>query len=912
MLRSRPTTPAAILLAVGLAASASHAQVRSWNNAAGGNWSLAGNWAGADVPNTIGESAEFSLAGSYSVGVDAVFNVASIAVLNPSVTLNLNTGRVLTLNSASTNNGLLVINTTAGASDAILSIASDLTLAGSGVIQLNGIGSDATIGGLGRLTLPTTAAINGSGLISAPLTNNGLVQAIPLAAGRNTITLSNGAKTNNGTIRADNGAVIAFSGITVDQTGGGTIVALPGATGGTVTLSNTTINSGTLATTAPGLISTSGVATLTGVTLNSGLFNHNSGHVVTINGAGLTNNATYDINPTGGASDASLNFSVSGNLDGTGIVRMRSGSTDSTLSTSTGQTLTHASTHTIAGVGNITATLINNGVIRADEALSTSAASTLTLTSGVKANNNRIEVTDGSTLSLSVVTIDQTAGGVIEAFDGPTGAVISLNAATVLGGQIATSGNALTTTAGVATLNSVTLTSGTFNHNTGTTVTIQGTGLTNHAEYNINPSGGASDAAMTFNTTGALAGTGTVRMRSGSTNSTLASTVGQTVTHAATHTIEGVGTLSAALINNGTVAADASLAADATNTLTLSSNAKTNNNLFVARPASELILSAITVTNSSGTIRAEDTGTVRLSAGSVTGGTIESLGSGQVILSNTTLNTLTLDATSSIPSGSSATIGGTITHDGLITVNPTAGSSDASLRITADTTLTGSGEVYLNAGSTDSNLSASPSTAVLTQGPNHTLTGRGLIAARLSNNGTISPGDPAFNQTDFLTFTQPLNLAGTAGTGNLFIQIEGAGILNYDRLVGTGGTDSVTLGGALTVQLINAYSPAIGDTFDIISGAASVTGDFATLDLPGTSSGFVWRTFILSNGYRLVFTCLADLTGDGVIDSGDLGAFITAFLANDPSADVTNDNQVDSGDLATFVTLFLAGSCPTP
>jgi hypothetical protein len=51
----------------------------------------------------------------------------------------------------------------------------------------------------------------------------------------------------------------------------------------------------------------------------------------------------------------------------------------------------------------------------------------------------------------------------------------------------------------------------------------------------------------------------------------------------------------------------------------------------------------------------------------------------------------------------------------------------------------------------------------------------------------------------------------------------------------------------------------------------------------------------------------ADLTGDGQIDSGDLDAYITAFLAAAASADLTGDGQVDSGDLAAFIGLFLAG-----
>jgi hypothetical protein len=54
-------------------------------------------------------------------------------------------------------------------------------------------------------------------------------------------------------------------------------------------------------------------------------------------------------------------------------------------------------------------------------------------------------------------------------------------------------------------------------------------------------------------------------------------------------------------------------------------------------------------------------------------------------------------------------------------------------------------------------------------------------------------------------------------------------------------------------------------------------------------------------------TCAVDLTGDGQVDSGDLSAFISAFLAQDLAADLTGDGQVDSGDLSAFITAFLIG-----
>lgn len=56
--------------------------------------------------------------------------------------------------------------------------------------------------------------------------------------------------------------------------------------------------------------------------------------------------------------------------------------------------------------------------------------------------------------------------------------------------------------------------------------------------------------------------------------------------------------------------------------------------------------------------------------------------------------------------------------------------------------------------------------------------------------------------------------------------------------------------------------------------------------------------------------CDADLTGDGVLDNGDLGAFVGVFLVRDPSADITGDGIIDNGDIIAFVALYLAG-CPS-
>ncbi|MFG0306383.1 MAG: GC-type dockerin domain-anchored protein [Phycisphaerales bacterium JB040] len=53
--------------------------------------------------------------------------------------------------------------------------------------------------------------------------------------------------------------------------------------------------------------------------------------------------------------------------------------------------------------------------------------------------------------------------------------------------------------------------------------------------------------------------------------------------------------------------------------------------------------------------------------------------------------------------------------------------------------------------------------------------------------------------------------------------------------------------------------------------------------------------------------CPADVNSDGVLDNGDIGAFVQLFLASDLSADFNNDGILDNGDIGAFVGAFLAG-----
>jgi len=53
--------------------------------------------------------------------------------------------------------------------------------------------------------------------------------------------------------------------------------------------------------------------------------------------------------------------------------------------------------------------------------------------------------------------------------------------------------------------------------------------------------------------------------------------------------------------------------------------------------------------------------------------------------------------------------------------------------------------------------------------------------------------------------------------------------------------------------------------------------------------------------------CPADLNGDGILDNGDINAFVQLFLAGDLDADINGDGILDNGDINAFVQQFLAG-----
>lgn len=90
--------------------------------------------------------------------------------------------------------------------------------------------------------------------------------------------------------------------------------------------------------------------------------------------------------------------------------------------------------------------------------------------------------------------------------------------------------------------------------------------------------------------------------------------------------------------------------------------------------------------------------------------------------------------------------------------------------------------------------------------------------------------------------------------------------------------------------------------FDADTPPEAVT---ATLDLfkPGTPS----TMSIPVMGPSAAFVCLADVNGDGMLDSSDFTSWIKAFNTNDPAADQNGDGQITPADFNAWVVNFNAG-----
>jgi T5SS/PEP-CTERM-associated repeat protein len=147
-------------------------------------------------------------------------------------------------------------------------------------------------------------------------------------------------------------------------------------------------------------------------------------------------------------------------------------------------------------------------------------------------------------------------------------------------------------------------------------------------------------------------------------------------------------------------------------------------------------------------------------------------------------------------------------------------------------------------------------------GPLGEVHGNGTLTGNVTNDGLIEPGTSPGTLT--------INGNFTHGSGGELV-IELASLVSFDRLQVSG---SATLGGLVTVDLLDGYMPQEGDSFDVLNWGTTFVDAGYALALPELGSSLDWDTSQFGvNGTLGVFASAinppGDYNGDGLVDAGD-------------------------------------------
>ena len=846
------------------------------------------------------------------------------------------------LASSITNNGTITINSNGGGDATALTADTSLTLSGSGTVNLfaanNSSGRaqlNAPAGAI--LTVGPTQLVTGNGQINAALTNNGTVNAnVPGAS----LVLQGSDKTNNGLMEATNGSLLDLVGtMTITQSASGQILA----NGSTVRLlGNVTINGGALNTQnfvppmgnpVTGVVQNAGGSnTLNNVTIaNNGKLDVLDNTALHLTGQSLTDNGTITINANGGG-DATL-ISVDGNLTlaGTGTVNLVAAGNSSgraQLNTAMNATLTQAAGHSITGLGQINAALVNQGLVDANV-----SGGALWLQTNNMTNTATMEATGGGALNITGITITN-AGGTVTAADGST---LHLgNNATISGGILSSTGSGSITTdlGGATTLTgNLTLPMGTSYNIVDNTNTHLGSSITNNGTITINSNGGGDATALTADTSLTLNGSGTVNLNATANSSgraQLNTAPGATLTVGPNQMITGDGLINAALTDSGTVNANVG-----GSDLVLLANNKTNTGTMEATGGGKLDVNGITISNTGGTITAADGSSLHLgNNATISGGVLSSTGTGSITTDLGGATTLTGNVT--LPTGTSFNIvdntnthlGSSITNNGTITINSNGGGDATGLTADTNLTLNGSGTVNLNATANSSGraqLNTAPG-ATVTVGANQVITGDGQINAALLNQGLVNAnvgGSDLWLQTNDMTNTGTME--ATKGGA---LDISGITVTNTGGTISAGNGSSVNLrqGAAITGGTLSASGSGVVQNISATNTLTNVTVaagtpfnilDNSAVNAAGTLTNHGVITVNSNSGgdlTTLAFNSGASLTGDGGLVVNNNGR--VTFPKNSPPVNNSLGSLTINGngkvDLANNGITIDYGANPSP
>ncbi len=659
--------------------------------------------------------------------------------------------------------------------------------------------------------------------------------------------------------------------------------------GRAVTLLGTGIaNSGTI-------VNNAETGTISGLISNgaTGRINVNSSTALNLD-TSLVNDGLFTVNTSGGSSTTTLTIQAPLTIGGSGSLVLNNTTSRAQIIASGSGALTNGASHTIRGLGQITAPMTNNGTVSA-----TVAGQSLFLSLTDKTNNGLMRGA-GGTLDIVSITITQGASGVIRGEE----TLATLSSSSILGGSIDSTGaGRIRTVAGTSVLSNVDSTAD-VEVASGTGLALSG-GYTNDGTLLVNLSGGASTTSLRIDGPVTIDGTGTIRLNNTTSRGQIIAGTDGVLTLGAGQLVHGRGQISVGGTNNGIISADV-----AANELLLNIAAKENNGLMEAA-GGILGIVGITVTQgASGEVLA-DGSEVQLNNATIVGGEIASSGAGRVRTVGGTNAFSGVDSTADVEVNSGTALalaGGSYTNNGSLTVNPVGGASTTSLRIDGPLTIDGTGEIRLGSTTLRGQIIAGVDGSLIL-GPGQTLGGIGQVALPTTIQGAVAPG--------LSVGTLTVNAPGTPLTWSpgSSLEIEIDTLASFDRI--TSGSHTIN-GGTVDVTITGAYTPALFDTFTVIDGAASsvVTGRFDGVNGPALPAPWIWKVGTSGNDVLVGVSCPSDVNTDFLVDILDFLDFIDDFAAceQEPgpcgaviNADFNGDTFVDILDFLDFIDAFGSG-----
>jgi len=582
-----------------------------------------------------------------------------------------------------------------------------------------------------------------------------------------------------------------------------------------------------------GSITANGTATINGFIFNhpTGVFTINPSRQLNLGGPVVSNDGSIVLGD-GTTTTTTLHFPGDVELLGDGDVFMNN--TNSIITCPNGFTLTHGADHTIHGRGVISAALANQGTIQSDLGL-------LRLNTENKSNAGTLKATNDASMELEAITLDNTGGLLM----GADGEINFESGATIIGGTFNTSGTGLIL-AELSTLSDVT-NLGRLQVQNSTTMSLAGTTL--HNEGILEIGSGITTLTMLRGVASIeISGGGRIHMRN--SNSTISSDPTFTMTNASGHLIHGLGIISAALVNHGTIRCEMPF-------LHLSTNNKTNTSLIESIAGGFLEIEGITLTNTGGTLLGNE-GEIRIENGaSILGGTLNTVGAGLIRAETSTITDVTNLGRLQVQNGTTMTVAGTtLQNEGTIEIG-TGTTTATTMQFAGNVVFAGDGEVHML------NNNSTMATAVgitCTSGPDHSILGRGLMNGAFVNQGVVR------NDNTFLTIN-PAG-AGFSNQGLLHVTGTGSTTINAANLFTNSNEVTVDGGRPLAVH---------GGPYRQTAGVTMVNGT-----LTATAGALIEGGVLQGNG-----TITGAVTNAGSIEPGNSTGILTvSSLTQQPTGEV--------------------------